>query len=156
VPVTASKQPDTADSAMTDVVTIERELRRLLRRARAYSVELARSVHPDLEPAVYALLVDILTKSPARAADLAEDLGVTKGVVSRQVRSLERLGLVERGPDSSDARAHILVVTPAGRRAVRRAQAARREAVERLLRSCDPDELAGMAAALSRINELLS
>lgn len=145
----------TGNSAQTSVAVIERELRRLLTRARSFSVEVARSVHPDLDPAVYALLVEIAENPPARAVDLAEQRGITKGVISRQVSSLERLGLIRRDTDPSDARAQILLPTPAGRTAVRRTQVARRAYTERLLRSCTPAELATMAASLVRFNELM-
>lgn len=137
-----------------DIAAIERELRILLRRVRSYSIELARSVHPALDPAVYALLVDIADSCPVRAADLAEERNVTKGVISRQVRALEDLGLLERRPDPTDARAHTLVPSAAGRRAVRRAQALRHQAMQRLLAGCTADELAAMAHAFSRFNSL--
>jgi len=42
-----------------DVAALERELSVLLRRARAWSGELARTVHPDLEAAAYGLLTHV-------------------------------------------------------------------------------------------------
>ncbi|UQX88951.1 MarR family winged helix-turn-helix transcriptional regulator [Jatrophihabitans telluris] len=138
-----------------DISSIERELRVLLRRARAYSTELARSVHPDLDPAVYALLVDIADYAPARAADLAAERNVTKGVISRQVRTLEDLGLVERRPDETDARAHTLVLSTTGRRALRRSQNLRHAAMRRLLAGCTPEELSLIAASLAHFNSLM-
>ncbi len=138
-----------------DVAVIERELRRLLRRARIYSTQLARQVHPALDPAIYGLLVDIGDKAPARAADLADELGVTKGVISRQVVALERLGLIERRPDATDARAHTLVLSAAGRRAIARSQAQRHERMEQLLGACDAEELAQIAGGLTLLNGLL-
>ena len=150
-----SSPTDGPTGSTRDVETIERELRRLLTRARSYAVDVARAVHPDLDPAVYSLLVEIAEHPPTRAVDLAEERGITKGVVSRQVGTLERLGLIGREPDPTDARAHILLPTAAGKRAVRRSQQARRAAIERLLSGCTPDELAGIAAALSRFNELM-
>jgi DNA-binding MarR family transcriptional regulator len=142
-------------SELDQVAGVERELRRLLLRLRRYSTELARSVHPDLDPAVYALLVDIADGGPSRAAELADQRGVTKGVISRQVRELERLGLVQRQPDPSDARAQILVVSPDGREAVERAQVLRRKAVHRLLESTTPQDLEAMVQALTRFNDLM-
>lgn len=40
-----------------ECLDVERELAVFLRRARASSGEMARQVHPDLEPAAYGLLV---------------------------------------------------------------------------------------------------
>lgn len=141
--------------ADADISTIERELRRLHARARSASVELARSVHPRLDPALYALLVDITEAGQARASHLVEARGVTKAAVSRQVRALERLGLLRRDCDPSDARAQTLGVTPEGRRAVRRWQAARRRYTQRLLGSCTSQELAMIAVSLTKLNQLL-
>jgi DNA-binding MarR family transcriptional regulator len=138
-----------------DICTIERELRRLHARARSASVELARSVHPHLDPALYALLVDIAEAGELRAADLVEARGVTKSAVSRQVRALERLGLLRRDCDPSDARAQTLWVTPEGRSAVRQWQAARRQYTRQLLSSCSTRQLAQIATALTRLNQLM-
>jgi DNA-binding MarR family transcriptional regulator len=80
---------------------------------------------------------------------------VSKGAVSRQVRALERLGLLRRDCDPCDARAHTLVATAEGRRAVRRWQTARRRYTQRLLNSCSAEELAMIAASLTQLNQLM-
>jgi DNA-binding MarR family transcriptional regulator len=49
----------------------------------------------------------------------------------------------------------MLALTTAGRRAVRRSQAVRRQAVETLLHSCTAEELAEMARSFERFNNLL-
>lgn len=134
---------------------IENELRQLLSRSRSFSVELARRVHPDLEPALYVLLVQLAEQGQVRAVDLADQRGVTKGVVSRQVETLQKLGLLSRVSHPSDARARVIVLTAAGRRAVRRAQAARREYMKRMLQRCGEDELVAIAQSLSQLNELM-
>jgi DNA-binding MarR family transcriptional regulator len=160
------KQPDEADATdapgapdapevREPAVDIERELRRLVRRVRRYSTDLARLVHPNLDPALYSMLVDLVERGPSRAADIAIEQGVTKGVVSRQVRSLDQLGFLRRLPDPTDARAQILAVTPAAEVAVARAQAARRAAIDRLLDASTDDELTAMATALSRFNDVM-
>jgi len=141
-------------AALTAV--IETELRRLLSRSRSFSVELAQMVHPELDPALYVLLVQLAEHGQVRAVDLANLRGVTKGVVSRQVGVLRRLGLLDRTPDPSDARAQVIVLTPAGRRAVRRAQAARREYMKRMLERCSEDELVAISQTLRQLNELMS
>ena len=96
-----------------DAAGLERELSVLLRRARAWSGELARTVHPDLEAAAYGLLTHVVDGG-ARATDLAEYFGIHKATVSRQVRLLEQLGLLRREPDHADARVLHLVATDEG------------------------------------------
>ena len=136
--------------------SVERELRRLLSQARSFSVELAQVVHPDLEPAVYVLLVQLAELGEVRAVDVATLRGVTKGVVSRQVETLRQLGLIERRSDPADRRARTIVLTPAGRDAVRKAQRARRSYVERMLARCSPAEIAAIADTLARLNDIMT
>jgi DNA-binding MarR family transcriptional regulator len=135
---------------------IEGELRTLLSRARSFSVELAQVVHPDLEPAVYVLLVQLAERGEVRAVDLAALRGVTKGVVSRQVDTLRQMGLIERRNDPTDGRARTIMVTRAGRDAVRKAQRARHAYVERMLQHCGSAEKAAIARTLARLNELMT
>lgn len=146
---------DASPEDLEQLAAVERELRRLLRRLRRYSAEMARTVHPDLEPAVYGVLVDISEAEAARAVDLAQDRGVTKGVISRQVRQLETMGLIERRPDPADARAQVLVATPAGRAAVREAQGQRRARIERLLSGSTPAQRAAYVEVLGHFNDLM-
>ena len=60
---------------------------------------LATEVHPDLQPAAYALLSRVDELGSLRASDLSDYFGIDKGAVSRQVALLERVGLVRREPD---------------------------------------------------------
>lgn len=148
-------QPDAAPHSEL-AASVERELRRLLSQARSFSVELAQLVHPDLEPAVYVLLVQLAELGEVRAVDVAALRGVTKGVVSRQVETLRRMGMIERRSDPADGRARTIVLTAAGREAVGNAQRARRSYVERMLARCSPAEMASVADTLARLNELMS
>lgn len=145
--------PSLRGEAFTEV--IENELRKLLSRSRSFSVELAQTVHPELEPALYVLLVQLAEQGEARAVDLANLRGVTKGVVSRQIGTLLRLGLLMRRPDPRDGRARVVVLTEAGHRAVRTAQAARQGYMRRLLEQCSEDELVSIGHSLRRLNELM-
>ncbi|MDG4864635.1 MarR family transcriptional regulator, partial [Streptomyces sp. T-3] len=96
-------------------LALERELTVFLRRARASSGEMAREVHPELEPAAYGLLVRLEEAGPQRATELAGYIGVGKATMSRQLRALEELGLVARTPDPMDGRAALLRLTEEGR-----------------------------------------
>jgi DNA-binding MarR family transcriptional regulator len=139
----------TADSGFSDV---ERELVVLLRRARGAAGSLAREIHPDLEPAAYGLLVRIADVETARATELAEYFGIDKAAVSRQLKSLERLGFIARERDPQDARAYRLVGTPAGLTRVQETRLARRERIRRQLDSWAADDVATFATLLARFN----
>lgn len=137
-----------------EFLDLERELAVFLRRARATSGELAREVHPDLEPAAYGLLVRLEDGGPQRATDLAGYFGVGKATISRQVRALAALGLIARTPDPADGRASLLQLTTEGRERFTHVRAARRETYGRKLAAWDRAEIAELARLLHQLNEL--
>jgi DNA-binding MarR family transcriptional regulator len=131
---------------------LERELTVLFRRARAASGELARAVHPDLEPAAYGLLVRLEETEPERATELAAYFGVGKATMSRQLRAMEELGLVTREPDPADGRAFLMRLTAEGRERFARVRTARRERYLRQLTAWDRTDVAQLARLLQRLN----
>ncbi|QGV82581.1 MarR family transcriptional regulator [Streptomyces ficellus] len=131
---------------------MERELSVFLRRARASSGEMAREVHPDLEPAAYGLLVRLDEAGTQRATGLAGYFGVGKATMSRQLRALEDLGLVARDPDPADGRASLVRLTDEGRDRFRRVRDARRARYRRKLAGWDRAEVAELARLLHQLN----
>lgn len=131
---------------------VEHELSMLFRRARARSSEMAREVHPELDADAYGLLLRIEQAGPARLTDLAEFFGIGKGTMSRQLRQLERLGLVSRTPDPDDRRSSRLELTDEGRQRYGRARGARLERLRRMLFGWDPADVTSLAELLHRLN----
>ncbi|MEU4208973.1 MarR family transcriptional regulator [Streptomyces sp. NPDC026206] len=134
-------------------LALERELAVFLRRARASSGELAREVHPDLEPAAYGLLVRLEETGQQRATDLAAYFGVGKATMSRQLRALDELGLVTRDPDPADGRASLVQITEEGRARFTRVRDARRAQYMSKLAGWDRTEVAELARLLHQLNE---
>ncbi|ARF57396.1 MarR family winged helix-turn-helix transcriptional regulator [Streptomyces gilvosporeus] len=134
-------------------LSLERELAVFLRRARASSGELAREVHPDLESAAYGLLLRLADAGAQRATELAAFFGVGKATMSRQLHTLEKLGLVAREPDPADGRAVLVRITDEGRTRFTRVRDARRARYARRLASWDRAEVAELARLLHRLNE---
>ncbi|WP_104532133.1 MarR family winged helix-turn-helix transcriptional regulator [Streptomyces natalensis] len=134
-------------------LSLERELTVFLRRARASSGELAREVHPDLESAAYGLLLRLADAGAQRATELAGFFGVGKATMSRQLHTLEKLGLVAREPDPADGRAVLVRITDEGRTRFSRVRDARRARYARRLASWDRAEVAELARLLHRLNE---
>ena len=131
-----SPPPPAPPASLGDV---EREITRFLRRARTASQAMATEVHPDLDAAGYSVLGCVLELSSTmpegvRAADVGSALGLHKSTTSRNIGELERLGLIERVPDLSDARARLLRLTPSGHES--RHPLPRRPARPRRRRSC--------------------
>jgi DNA-binding MarR family transcriptional regulator len=137
-----------------ELLDLERELTVFLRRARAFSGEMAREVHPELEPAAYGLFVRLDDGGPQRATDLAVYFGVGKATISRQLRVLENLGLIYRAPDPYDGRASLIHLTPRGRDRFRSVREARRAQYVRRLASWDPAEIAELARLLHQLNTM--
>ncbi|MET9673992.1 MarR family transcriptional regulator [Streptomyces sp. NPDC006482] len=135
-----------------EFLALERELAVFLRRARAQSGEMAREVHPELEPAAYGLFVRLEDAGPQRATELAGYFGVGKATMSRQLRALEMLGLVVRDPDPADGRASLVRLTEEGRVRFRHVRGARRERYVRKLADWDRAEVAELARLLHHFN----
>ncbi|WP_374109025.1 MarR family winged helix-turn-helix transcriptional regulator [Streptomyces sp. CC228A] len=133
-------------------LALERELAVFLRRARAQSGELAREVHPDLEPAAYGLLVRLDEAGEQRATELAGYFGVGRATMSRQLRGLEDLGLIARTPDPADGRASLVRLTDEGRARFRQVRDGRRARYVRKLADWDRAEVAELARLLHQLN----
>lgn len=66
----------------------------------------------------FSALVTIEALGPARQTDLAAALDVTRSAVTQRLATLTRRGWADVTPDERDARAHVVTLTPAGRRLV--------------------------------------
>lgn len=111
-PASADASDLLGDGELDQAVTrVEQELGRLFARIRIGWREAAATVHPDLQPLGYQVLTSIATGKATSAGAIIERLQTDKSAVSRQVRQLEQLGLVESVPDPEDRRARVLVAT---------------------------------------------
>lgn len=124
----------------------------LWRRERTTSHALAKNVHPEMEPAAYGVLTLLQREGSLRATDIATSIGVGKPSVSRQLAALERLGLVSRRLDPSDARSQRVLLTARGQQQLAAAQAGRRTAFTALMRSWDPDDVETLGLLIARLN----
>ena len=149
----AMPSPDQLDAALQE---IEEQLGLLWRRGRAASLSLARTLHPELDPAGYGLLAILHREGPLRVTDLAAAVGVGKPTVSRQVALLEELGLVGKEPDPHDRRASILSLTEAGTEHVDTFRRRRHAFFREALGTWEPDEVDALARYLNRLNDALA
>lgn len=133
---------------------VEHEFAVLFRRARVFSGEIAKEVHPGLEPAAYALLLRVDEVGEVRLTDLASYYGVGKPTVSRQIALLSRLGLVQRVADATDRRSAKLSMTEDGQHRLARARSARRRRFERLLSSWDHQDIQRFGELLGQFNRM--
>lgn len=137
------------DSALADLQT---HLNLIFARTRTLWKESAARIDPELQVGGYKLLTFIDRAGTASAHELADRFEMDKSVISRQVRMLEELGLLESRPDERDGRLRVLTPTAqacAALAALRRDHSIRlREVVEELT----PDEI----AAASKVFRLLA
>jgi DNA-binding MarR family transcriptional regulator len=132
---------------------VEDELAALLRRGRALSWEIAREVHPNLEPNAYGLLLWLRRCGSIRLTELAVRLGIGKGTLSRQIHGLEGLGLVRRDPDPGDRRAAQISLTEEGTRRFDAARSARLGQMRHTMESWPRRDVEEFARLLHRFNE---
>ena len=92
---------------------------------------------------------------PVTAADLARDLGVDPGYLSRLITGLETKGLVLRVARPDSAKRLMLVLTEAGREMFARLNAASAAEVAELLGRLTLPEQTQLVGAMSRIRRLL-
>ncbi|WP_265520302.1 MarR family winged helix-turn-helix transcriptional regulator [Oerskovia flava] len=145
----ATPSARSAEVSATEAYTdLERELRVLLRRAGAAATAMARRIHPDLPASAYPLLAHIAGSTGVRGSDLADQFGVGRATISRQLSRLHDLGLVERSVDPEDSRGQIISLTEDGAARLEAAQQARVVSVSEALAAWEPKDVAALADLL--------
>jgi DNA-binding MarR family transcriptional regulator len=89
--------------------------------------------------------------APIRLSDLSRRLLVALPPLSRQVRTLEASGFIQRTEDLGDARASLLTITAAGRDALARFADANRALLDKALAGWDDESLAALAEQMQRL-----
>lgn len=135
------------------VARVEQELGRLFARIRVSWREAAATVHPDLQPLGYQVLTSIASGKATSAGAIIERLQTDKSAVSRHVRQLEELGLVESVPDPEDRRARVLVATELAQERIAVARAGYETRIKERLHAwsaADLDHFVDLLGALGR------
>ncbi|HEX7739565.1 MAG TPA: MarR family transcriptional regulator [Marmoricola sp.] len=143
------------DARAAEIRALERELAAMVRRIKRAIATRAHMVHPELAAASWSMLASLRDDGPQRSADLSERFSIDKGAVSRQVSTLEDLGLVGREPDPDDGRAQLLRLTEEGARRVDEVDARRREWYEGRLSDWGAAEIGDLAERLGAYNRAL-
>lgn len=99
----------------------------------------------------YFALTHLAATGPVRTSDLAGLLELDLSTVSRQVRVLEGAGLLEREADPSDGRAHLLALSPEGRRALEDARRERHAVLDRALADWDDTDRHRLVQLVERL-----
>lgn len=105
---------ETREARTEAVRALEAEFGELINRFRRIILENANRVSPGMLPGAYKVFTTIVRRESITLSALAETLMSDKGQISRTVRELEQLGLVQRTPDPDDGRSSLLSATPEG------------------------------------------
>ena len=145
MPRHASRTTDPAERLAEDLHAAAIHLLRKLRREDAAT---------PLPPARLSALSVIAFGGPIRISDLARAEQVRTPTMTPIVGALEQAGLVERLPDTTDARASILQVTARGRRLMADARARRVRVLADALRALPDADRRVLARAATILNEV--
>jgi DNA-binding MarR family transcriptional regulator len=140
--------PDLEDA----IGDLQGHLNLIFARTRTLWRESATRIAPDLQVGGYKLLTFIERAGTANAHELAERFEMDKSVISRQVRMLEELGLIESRPDERDGRLRVLTATPAAQAALAELRQDHGLRLRSVLAELTPDEI----HAASKVFRLLS
>ena len=101
------------------------------------------------------LLYELANRAAPTASELAKDLGLDPGYLSRILRSFESRGLVARTPSAIDGRQSHLELTPQGRSAFLPLDRRSREAVAAMLKRLGEAQQRRLIAAMAAIEATL-
>jgi DNA-binding MarR family transcriptional regulator len=102
----------------------------------------------------YVVLVALADEPVRTQAALAEAIRADKTRIIPVLDDLQRRGLIERSPDPSDRRSHLLSLTTAGRQLHRAARSGIRTYERQLLDRLSPAERGGLLGALATFSSL--
>lgn len=146
----------TTDSpeARTEVVrALEAEFSALITRMRRILTENANRVSPGMNPGIYKIFTTIARRVQISQSALADCLDLDKGQLSRAVRELEQLGLVQRDPDPDDRRASLLSATALGTQRLAEARAPQEDTLFAALEGWPLDDIRNLTRLLHALTD---
>jgi DNA-binding MarR family transcriptional regulator len=134
----------------------QREVADRLHSAAIHLLRRARRTDPltGVSPAQLSAL-SALMSGPKTLGELAAAEQVRPPTMSRLVSEMQRAGIARKVTDRDDARVIRVHATPKGLRALTRGRAMRIEAIERLLKGLDRDDLGSLERAVGTIETAL-
>lgn len=110
-------------------------------------------VREDLSFPQVMLLLFIAEGGDVTAGEVAKNLCVTQGVITRTADRLLEKGLIARARDRDDRRMVRLTLTPEGKRVARRIERMRIEDMKTVLRGLSASERRGLLAVFKKMGE---
>jgi DNA-binding MarR family transcriptional regulator len=107
-------------------------------------------------PRQFQLLGLLHDNGPMGQRELGETMGIDPSVLVTMLNPLEESGFVARCREPADRRRHTVLLTPAGRKQLRKAARAQQEAEDALFAGLDADQREQLRAALLALRESLA
>lgn len=101
------------------------------------------------------ILYELAHRDSASAAELAQELGLDAGYLSRILKAFDRSGLLVRTPSADDGRRSDLRLSPEGHAAFAPLGQASHDEIAGLLQPLSADERVALVGAMARIERLL-
>jgi len=146
--------PSDAGASVMDTAAGEIDVTRLRVAIARLSRRLRRHELAGLTPTQLAALATVERSGPLRLGDLAAAEGIAPSTLTRLVAVLEEFGYVQRTADPKDARASMLVITPAGHQTLERLRAEGNALLTHSLMLLTPEQRAALAAAIPALEQL--
>ena len=147
---TAANAPKSASRGVAEPIV--QQLGVVIRWARVRSFNLiADTAGVQLDRSGIVILTTLHRLGPLRLSDLADDIGLDRSTISRQVAAVVRAGYVERAVDENDARALLLTLTARGQAIRQKLAAAWHDIVIGLMAEWPEQDIAELARLLSRL-----
>jgi DNA-binding MarR family transcriptional regulator len=118
------------------------------------AAEFATAGFPEVRASYGSLLVPLFQEDGLRQGELARRSRLSKQTLTTMARALESDGLIERRPDSDDARATLIFLTPRARRFRPVAERVLAELDARVVSATGPRDRAALARSLRAIMNL--
>ncbi len=99
----------------------------------------------------FGMLIILREAGPMTQVDLGSQMAIDKATMVRMIDNLEEKKFLTRATSSTDRRAKYLEITPAGRHAVRKMDAARKRAEDEALVVLNQDERAQLKRILAKL-----
>jgi len=113
-------------------------------------------LRPDFSLAAGRVLYELAQDRTLTATQLREELHLDAGYLSRILKDFEKRGFIRRTPSLTDGRSRDLVLTETGRDAFSSLDALSQKEVGSLLATVPPADTPDLAAAMARIERILS
>jgi DNA-binding MarR family transcriptional regulator/N-acetylglutamate synthase-like GNAT family acetyltransferase len=101
------------------------------------------------------VLYELAHRDRTTATELARDLGLDAGYLSRILSEFEKRGLIRKAPSEADGRQTLLSLTSKGRKVFGPLEARSNDEVETMLSKLSPEDQARLTGAMSVIERLL-